>query len=228
MSLSEAVQFERVKSWACDLSEQRMFHFGGRRRRRKWDQCEVILVKSLSLASEQMVPSTGAMAGWKPRVVDHMTKASRRSRSAAEVNPHHTGDAYDNLKTIEAWKIVTSVDRPWCRRVRIANNDCAQDTRRWLTCSATENFLWLLGQALMMSSILRMVRTAVTGNTRARRHLSVQACFLCLDQLFGIVWRLTLRLLTVCQSFVVVSKIICSCTRIQTPFNNCISFSIVA
>jgi len=49
-----------------------------------------------------------------------------------------------------------------------------------------------------------------------------------LGQLFGTVYRLTLRLSTVCQFFVIVSKIICSCTRIQAPFNNRISFSIVA
>ena len=77
-----------------------------------------------------MVSSTTAVAGWKPRVADCLRKASRRSRSAAEANPHHACDAYDNLETTVAWKIVgrAPVGRPWCRRVRSANNDCTHDT----------------------------------------------------------------------------------------------------
>jgi len=58
--------------------------------------------------------------------------------------------------------------------------------------------------------------------------LSVQGRFRCLGQLFGTDCRMTLRLLTVSQTFVVISKMICSCTCIQGPFNNCISFSILA
>jgi len=61
-----------------------------------------IAANSLLSASEQIVPSVGTEAGWKPRAVDRLRKASRRSRSAAELNPHHAGDAYDDcgLKTI--------------------------------------------------------------------------------------------------------------------------------
>jgi len=39
-------------------------------------------------------------------------------------------------------------------------------------------------------------------------------------------WNISPRLSSVFHSFVVVSKIICSCTCIQAPFNNCISFSL--
>ena len=54
-----------------------------------------------------MVSSTAAVAGRKPRViVDRVRKASRRSRSTAEANPHHAGDAYDNLEMTVASKIV--------------------------------------------------------------------------------------------------------------------------
>ena len=61
-----------------------------------------MLLKSLSSASEQMVSSVAAVAGQKPSVVDRLRKAFRRSRSAAEANPHYAGDAYDNLETIMA------------------------------------------------------------------------------------------------------------------------------
>jgi len=50
-----------------------------------------------------------------------------------------------------------------------------------------------------------------------------------LGQLFGAVCQLTLRLSTVCLPvFRHRLNNYCSCTRIQAPFNNCISFSIVA
>ena len=57
---------------------------------------------SLSSASEQIVPSVGAVAGRKSRAVDRLRKASMRSRSAADVSPHHAGDAYDSLATTVA------------------------------------------------------------------------------------------------------------------------------
>ena len=68
-----------------------------------------MLVKSLSSAYEQMVSDIAAVAGRKPRVVDRLRKASTWSRSAAEANPRHAGDAYDNLETTVAWKIVCIV-----------------------------------------------------------------------------------------------------------------------
>ena len=58
-----------------------------------------------------MALSVGAVVERKLRVADSLRKASRRSRSAAEVNPHYAGDAYANFETTMAWKTV-SVGRP--------------------------------------------------------------------------------------------------------------------
>jgi len=55
----------------------------------EWVKCK----NSMSSASQQIVTSVGVVAGRKPRAVDRLRKASRRSRTAAEVNLHHAGDA---------------------------------------------------------------------------------------------------------------------------------------
>jgi len=100
---------------------------------------------------------------------------------------------------------------------------------QWFQCTSLD---WR-NALILQNSILPLYfdRKGAVGHQRAypvRRSTTAARGFRCLGQLFGTVCRLTLRLSTVCQSFVVVSQIICSCTRIQAPFNNCISFSIVA
>jgi len=58
------------------------------------------------------------------------------------------------------------------------------------------------------------------------RHSTVGARVSSLEKFTG--WHYVYRHSSVCQSFVVVSEIICSFTRIQKPFPNCITFYIVA
>ena len=130
-------------------------------------------MKSLSSASEQMVFSTALVAGRKPKVVDCLSKASRRLQSGAWARPHYAGDACDDSETQRLGKIVcrASIGRPWCRRVRSANNNCAQDRRRLLTYCATENFLLTVTPTALISSTLGMIRTAGARITTARRHL---------------------------------------------------------
>jgi len=81
-------------SSACHAGVVRGDEEGGR--------LSAITTNSLWSASEQIVPSVGAVAGRKLSSVDRLRKASRRSRSAAEVSPHHAGDAYDSLATTVA------------------------------------------------------------------------------------------------------------------------------
>jgi len=64
------------------------------------------------------------------------------------------------------------VSGPWCWRVHIANNDCCtHDTRGYLTCCATENFLLIVTYSALISLTLGMVGTAGEGITTARRYL---------------------------------------------------------
>jgi len=97
------------------------------------DTCKTVHTCARSLfVSEQIVPSVETVGGRKKlRAVGRVRKASKRSRSAAEVSPHHAGDAYYNLAKTAAWKTVcrASVGKPWCRRVHNANNDYAQHTK---------------------------------------------------------------------------------------------------
>jgi len=54
-------------------------------------------------------------------------------------------------------------------KMRNANNDGAQDARRWSTSCAIENLLPIVTPSVLISSILGMVGTAGKGITAARQ-----------------------------------------------------------
>ena len=84
--MSAEVRVGRLKSWARRLNEYWVSRLGGRRWCRRWDMFEVIFAKSLSSASKHIFLSVGAAIDRNPAVADRLRKASRRSRSAAEVS----------------------------------------------------------------------------------------------------------------------------------------------
>jgi len=128
----------------------------------RWVECDRRKQFAVNLWSE----SAKRWIYWRTEIgFDRLRKACGRSWPAAEVSPCHAGYAYDNLATTVAWKTVcrASFGRPLCRRVRNANNDCAQDTRRWLTCCPTEKFLFIVTPSALISSILGIVDAAGDG-----------------------------------------------------------------
>ena len=51
------------------------------------------LSEEFIISSEHMVLWVGAVSARKPSVADSLRNATRRSQSAADVSPHHAGDA---------------------------------------------------------------------------------------------------------------------------------------
>jgi len=93
-----------------------------------------ITANSLSLASEQIVPSVLAVAGRKPTAVNSLRKVFRRSRSAADWVP--TMQVTHTTVWQRLWPEKQYVKHlSACHDVEecSANSDCAHDTSRWWT-----------------------------------------------------------------------------------------------
>jgi len=103
LSLIEVVRIERVKSThraSASCAHHAWVVRGDEEGGTGW-------VKS---ASKQIVLSVGTVVGRKLRAIDRLRKASRRTRSAAEVSPHHAGDAYNSFDCgMMAWKTVCRI-----------------------------------------------------------------------------------------------------------------------
>jgi hypothetical protein len=109
------------------------------------------------------------------------SRRSSRSGGAEErlnalVKPHQAGEVYASLATTVAWKTVWSalVRRPWCLRVRNADNVCAQFASRLSTCSATEKRRLMVKPSTLIDSTRSKPATAggrhCQGTSAVRQH----------------------------------------------------------